>query len=278
MAKIFQFFATVANALVVLDRDDEKPSKEQQLIDAAMLIVDRLVPARPSASPPMPATPEQVAAVAAAIAASEAPAPTMDEMLANERACEAEAAAADAALPKPGTPEMAQVLAERFAELHVVAHAHELAKARAAVPMPPTAPPVRVGREIIPLSSGGKLLKKKGKAAQMTARVNGPSFKPERFFISGSETPGGAADWLIHDISIAGRSQFAQAGDVPGDVFAANSVDCRIDLDVAQTGTDVVVVASYIGPNKKGAAFFGSIIGSVPQDVPLSDVVGTAAV
>jgi hypothetical protein len=84
----------------------------------------------------------------------------------------------------------------------------------------------------------------------------------------------GAADWSIHDIIIAGRSQFAQMGALPGDMFANDSIDSFIRFEDIKVGCDVVFMVEYIGPIADGVAFYGSLIGdAIPEyegrDVPV---------
>ena len=71
----------------------------------------------------------------------------------------------------------------------------------------------------------------------------------------------GAADWSIHDILIGGRSQFAQAGALPGDMFANNSIDSFVCFDDIKIGYDVIFMVEYIGPVAEGVGFFASLIG-----------------
>jgi len=99
-------------------------------------------------------------------------------------------------------------------------------------------------------------------SAQITARPQRVAFRPERVFISGAGTSGGAADWIVNDIKIGNRSQFSQSGDVPGDMFATNAIDGFVSFETAQTAMDVVMVVTYIGTNEDGAAFYASIVGT----------------
>jgi hypothetical protein len=73
---------------------------------------------------------------------------------------------------------------------------------------------------------------------------------------------GGAADWEINDITIGNKSQLAQAGSLPGDMFASTSIDSFISFDTALTAMDVVVTATYRGPIKEGAFFSAAMIGT----------------
>jgi hypothetical protein len=120
--------------------------------------------------------------------------------------------------------------------------------------------PERGGREVLPMSTGVGI--QTGQSAQITARPQRVAFRPERVFISASGTAGGASDWIVNDIKIGNRSQFSQSGDVPGDMFANNSIDSFVSFETAQTAMDVVLVVTYVGVNTEGAAFYGAIIGT----------------
>jgi len=120
--------------------------------------------------------------------------------------------------------------------------------------------PERAGREVLPMSTGVAI--QNSQSAQITARPQRVAFRPERVFISGAGTSGGAADWIVNDIKIGNRSQFSQSGDVPGDMFATNAIDGFVSFETAQTAMDVVMVVTYIGTNEDGAAFYASIVGT----------------
>jgi len=124
--------------------------------------------------------------------------------------------------------------------------------------------PDRAGREVLPMSTGVSILP--NQSAQITARPQRVAFRPERVFISaaGSARVGGngAADWIVNDILIGNRSQFSQAGQVPGDMFATNAIDGFVSFETAQTAMDVVMVVTYVGPAEHGLPFYGSIVGT----------------
>jgi len=124
--------------------------------------------------------------------------------------------------------------------------------------------PDRAGREVLPMSTGVRILP--NQSAQITARPQRVAFRPERVFISaaGSAAVGGngAADWIVNDILIGNRSQFSQAGQVPGDMFATNAIDGFVSFETAQTAMDVVMVVTYVGPAEHGLPFYGSIVGT----------------
>ncbi len=113
--------------------------------------------------------------------------------------------------------------------------------------------------EILPLSTG--VLIETNQSAQITARPQLGAFTPHRMFISSAGTKNGAADWIVNDIKIGNESQLIQSGDIPGDMFAEQSLDSFIRMDRADRGIDVVIVVTYIGDNKKGCALYGAMIG-----------------
>jgi hypothetical protein len=73
---------------------------------------------------------------------------------------------------------------------------------------------------------------------------------------------GSAANWIINDITIGNRSQFAQSGALPGDMFANVAIDSFVTFETAQTAMDVVMIVTYQGPTEGGTPFYGSIIGT----------------
>ena len=115
-------------------------------------------------------------------------------------------------------------------------------------------------RVILPLSTGIPILPTQ--SAQITGRSQRDAFRPERIFISNACTEGGAADWIVNEIRIAGQSQLAQSGDLPGDMFAPNAVSTLATFDEVDPQDDVQIVVTYIGLNKTGAPFFASIVGT----------------
>ena len=115
-------------------------------------------------------------------------------------------------------------------------------------------------RVVLPLSCGIPILPTQ--SVQITGRSQHDAFRPERIFISNACTEGGAADWIVNEIRIAGQSQLAQSGDLPGDMFAPNAVSTLATFDEVDPQDDVQIVVTYIGLNKTGAPFFASIVGT----------------
>jgi hypothetical protein len=89
-------------------------------------------------------------------------------------------------------------------------------------------------------------------------------FKPERVFVSNYDrgpSDHGAAHWIVNDIRVDGKTQFSQAGDVPGDMFATNAIDGFVQFQIATESIEVDV--TYIGADQKGMPFYGSLMGRV---------------
>lgn len=135
----------------------------------------------------------------------------------------------------------------------------------------------------LPLSTGASRVKP-GQTAEITARPQCLAFRPERLFVS-SYSPEykipwwkrplvpwivipkthGAGDWLINDIIIGNRSQFAQAGNLPGDLFSNTAIDSFVTFDTCQTAMDVRLLVTYVGPVKEGCAFTGAMLGTAAR-------------
>ena len=73
-------------------------------------------------------------------------------------------------------------------------------------------------------------------------------------------------DWIVHDVEVDGRSCFAQAGDVPGDVFAPGALDSFVKFGVVRAGATVRVYATYIGDDPEGRRLVGEFRGQEPED------------
>lgn len=115
---------------------------------------------------------------------------------------------------------------------------------------------------VMPMGSGGQCVKM-NQSCKVTGRVqNQDGFVPEHLTISSAGTPGGAADWIVNDIRINGRSQFFQSGDIPGDMFATDAVHSILRFEVARAAADVEIIVTYIGMNEKGCPFYASISGT----------------
>jgi hypothetical protein len=64
-------------------------------------------------------------------------------------------------------------------------------------------------------------------------------------------------EWTIDDIHVHGKSQFAQAGAIPGEMFAPDAIDNFVAFDAVQTAMNFAIKATYRGGNPRGR-FFGA--------------------
>ena len=115
--------------------------------------------------------------------------------------------------------------------------------------------PHRADRITLPMSSGVAIFP--NTSAQITSRPQAVAFRPERIIIGG--TP---SSWIVNDVKVGNRSQFAQSGDVPGEMFAATTIDGFVSMETVQTAMDFVMVVTFIGDNQEGAQFVCGVLGT----------------
>ena len=100
----------------------------------------------------------------------------------------------------------------------------------------------------------------------ITARIQNASFQVHRLEIENSGTAGGCADWFVEDLRINGKTQFAQPGPIPGDLFATTALDSFVKLETCTAGNAIEIDMHYIGPNPQGAIFTAHFEGTVLRD------------
>ena len=115
--------------------------------------------------------------------------------------------------------------------------------------------PSRADRVVLPMSSGVNILP--NTSAQITSRPQNVAFRPERLIIGG--TPG---DWIVNDVKVGNRSQFSQSGDVPGEMFAATTIDSFVSFETVQTAMDFVVLVTFVGASESGSPFVCGVLGT----------------
>ncbi len=123
--------------------------------------------------------------------------------------------------------------------------------------------PTMANRQVLPMNTGTTPVPISS-TAQITSRPQRVAFRPERVFVSSADIggSGSAANWIINDITIGNRSQFAQSGALPGDMFSNVAIDSFVTFETAQTAMDVVMIVTYQGSTEGGTPFYGSIIGT----------------
>jgi len=110
---------------------------------------------------------------------------------------------------------------------------------------------------IVPIVSGSRL----PISTKMTigVRIENAAFQMERLEIED------AWDWIVNDLRINGRTQFAQSGDIPGDMFDTVAIDAFLSLEECATGGEIEVDVTYIGA-AEDAIFKGRLEGTVIRD------------
>jgi len=109
-----------------------------------------------------------------------------------------------------------------------------------------------------------------------TARAKEGAVDLDRIMISGAGTAGGAADWVVNDIEVDGRSQLA-VKNLSGALFGTHGVAANRKatttfsmegFDPVEYDHELAVVVTYVGPNPEGVPFFASAVGMPPPQRP----------
>lgn len=100
---------------------------------------------------------------------------------------------------------------------------------------------------------------KSGKPVELIVRPQWLAFRPEDIAIHGDR-----ARWLVHDILIGNRSQFARHSLIPtpGTEFGPGGVLEHLRLDTCQTAMDLKLVVAYVGPEENGEVFEATVVGT----------------
>lgn len=109
----------------------------------------------------------------------------------------------------------------------------------------------------LPMLSAGPLLP--DTTAQIVRRVNRP-FIPRRLTLGGNPSA-----WLVQDLVIGNRSQFAQAGAISGEAFGVTALTTLL-CATAQPAENITLRVTYIG--QEPAPFIGALYGTSPSDIP----------
>jgi hypothetical protein len=115
--------------------------------------------------------------------------------------------------------------------------------------------PTRADRITLPMSSGVSIFP--NTSAQITSRPQSVAFRPERIIIGGRPN-----EWIVNDVKVGNRSQFAQSGDIPGEMFASTTIDGYVSMETVQTAMDFVMVVTFVGDTQEGAPFVCGVLGT----------------
>jgi hypothetical protein len=96
-----------------------------------------------------------------------------------------------------------------------------------------------------------------GKQVDVIVRPQVIAFRPEDLAITGDRSR-----WVVHDIKIGNRSQFAgKRGPAPGIEFGPGGILEHLRLETAQTAMDITIVLEYVGPEADGEVFEATMVG-----------------
>ena len=102
---------------------------------------------------------------------------------------------------------------------------------------------------------------KHGDVREVVVRPQTSAFRPEDLAIHGDRSR-----WMVHDIKIGNRSQFAgKRGPAPGTEFGPGGILEHLRLETCQTAMDLTIVVQYIGPDADGEVFEGTIVGTTVE-------------
>ena len=110
---------------------------------------------------------------------------------------------------------------------------------------------------IVPIVSGSPL--PISTKTTIGARIENAPFQVERLEIEEGW------DWIVNDLRINGRTQFAQSGDIPGDMFDTTAIDTFVSLEECAAGGEIEVDVTYIGAAER-EIFKGRLAGTVVRD------------
>jgi len=122
------------------------------------------------------------------------------------------------------------------------------------------------GLDGLPLP-GTKLIQ--GKMRTIRSKPRQP-FTPVRLIIGNMGE--GTKKLAIDDIRIDGRTQFLQAGAIPGDMFESQSTDSFVHFEECKELIEIDV--TYIGDNPNGVDVLGAFIGitnGIPSELLIED-------
>lgn len=92
--------------------------------------------------------------------------------------------------------------------------------------------------------------------------VTEAAFRAHRLVVPASIAP----LFVIEDIRIGNASQFVSGAAVPAALFAPDTVDALVGLDVAAPNTEMRFRVRYVGSDPRGARFTAALLGTGVDD------------
>lgn len=83
---------------------------------------------------------------------------------------------------------------------------------------------------------------------------------------------------MIVDVHVDGKSQFPQAGMIPGEAFHPDALDCLAAFDVVPAGGSFAIKAHYVGSNPRGGRFRAIVRGQDGVSISASATVSADAI
>ena len=99
------------------------------------------------------------------------------------------------------------------------------------------------------------------RAIRVISRPEAVAFRPEQLHITSPHPE----HFNIVDVLIGNRTQFAQSGEIPGDMFAISAIDTFLSFETVQTAMDIEIRVRYVGPNPEGEVFEAKMIGTAAR-------------
>lgn len=102
---------------------------------------------------------------------------------------------------------------------------------------------------------------KSGIMHEVIMRPQTLAFRPEDLTIHGDRSR-----WMVHDIKIGNRSQFAgKSGPAPGTEFGPGGICEHLRLETLQTAMDLAITVEYVGPEPDGEIFEATMVGTATE-------------
>ena len=87
------------------------------------------------------------------------------------------------------------------------------------------------------------------------------AFRPEDLAIHGDRSR-----WMVHDIKIGNRSQFAgKRVPAAGTEFGPGGICEHLRLETCQTAMDISIIVEYVGPEADGEVFEATMVGTATE-------------
>jgi hypothetical protein len=102
---------------------------------------------------------------------------------------------------------------------------------------------------------------KPGNVHAVVVRPQTCAFRPEDLAIHGDRSR-----WMVHDIKVGNRSQFAgKRVPAAGTEFGPGGICEHLRLETCQTAMDLTIMVEYVGPEQDGEVFEATLVGTATE-------------